>query len=159
MREAQFSWHTEGSPSSHEGASVTSNPGILLPMQWYGAANSARPGFHATKQLMFAVLYDALRCFQFCVRDRTKMQRQSFAEVETWIADRGDRGPFAFETVCYALGIDPDYLRQGLLEWRRRQLSGIASRRLARRSAKRRLGPLRLSNSRRSPTLPAKTQP
>jgi hypothetical protein len=69
---------------------------ILTPAQWYVGSRREDPRFHGTKQLMLAVLVDALQCVQNGTRG--PIQRLSFAEAETWIADRNGQGPFAFET-------------------------------------------------------------
>jgi hypothetical protein len=43
-------------------------------------------------------------------------------------------GPFAYETVCETLDIDPSCLREGLRRWRLQELDGTNTRRLTRRS-------------------------
>jgi hypothetical protein len=98
-------------------------PDIMTPAQWYARVHDD-PRFHGTKQLMLAVLVDALQCLQNCTTSTSTVKRQRLAEVEAWIADRDAQGPFAFETVCEALGIDADYLRNGLKMWQRQRLSG-----------------------------------
>jgi hypothetical protein len=99
--------------------------------------------------MMLAVLVDALHCLQTGARSRTGNQRQAFAEADVWIADRKGRGPFAFGTVCETLGINPDWLRESLREWRRQQLSGNTMRRQIRRSPTRRSGQIGSSLRRR----------
>ena len=89
-----------------------------MPVQWFAGIGRENPRFHGTKQLMLAVLVDALQCLQTGVRSRTAtQQRRSLAEAEVgWISDRKAQGPFAFETVCETLGINPDWLRESLRE-------------------------------------------
>jgi transposase-like protein len=53
-----------------------------------------------------------------------------FGETEGWILDRNSDGPFTFEAICEALGIEPNSLRDGLRQWRVQQLSGMNLRRL-----------------------------
>jgi hypothetical protein len=55
-------------------------------------------------------------------------------EAEEWLCGNGGEGPFSFDTVCETLGVEPQFLRRGLLEWRAEQLAGIIRRPLARRS-------------------------
>ncbi len=124
-------------------------PDIMMPVQWYAGIRREDSCFHGTKQLMLAVLVDALQCLQTGARGRTAIRRQAFAETEVWIADRKGRGPFAFETVCETLGINPDWLRESLGEWRRQRLSGNNSQRRIRHSATTRSGPIRSSIRRR----------
>lgn len=106
-------------------------PDILTPEQFYEGDRSAtciRP----VKRLMFAVLADALQCFQTNADARTGKGRALFAEVEVWLWDSKAEGPFAFEIICETLGIDPNFLRSGLHEWRLRQSDGRKDQRIAR---------------------------
>jgi len=57
-----------------------------------------------------------------------------FGEAEWWILDRDSDGPFTFQAICEALGIEPDSLRDGLHQWRLRQFGGMNPRRLGRRA-------------------------
>jgi len=73
---------------------------------------------HAIKRLMYALLSDALRCFQTYADAIDREGRRIFAEVEAWISARDAEGPCAFETVCETLQIEPGRLRDSLDEWR-----------------------------------------
>ena len=86
------------------------------------------------KRLMLAVLEDALRCIQTYAESPNRIHRKAFAEAETWILDRKAQGPFAFETICEALAIQPDHLRDGIRQWRTQLANGPDSRRLQWRS-------------------------
>jgi hypothetical protein len=108
-------------------------PDILTPVQWYAGIRGENPRFHGTKQLMLAVLVDALQCLRTGAQGRIAIQRRSRAEAAAWIADRKGQGPFAFETICETLEINPDWLRESLREWRRQRLSGIDRQRQIRR--------------------------
>ncbi|HEY2484001.1 MAG TPA: hypothetical protein VGI36_02580 [Candidatus Binataceae bacterium] len=81
-----------------------------------------------------AILEDALRCFQNNADATGGSRKRLFQEAETWLCGEGGEGPFSFETVCETLGIEPQFLRRGLKDWRSQQLAGISTRRLARRS-------------------------
>ena len=108
-------------------------PEVLTPEQYYDERRDdsvMRP----VKRLMMAVLEDALRCFQNNAGTRSGPRKRLFAEAEEWLCGDNSDGPFSFNTVCETLGIEPRYLRSGLLQWREEQLRGIATRRLARRS-------------------------
>ncbi|MGH7838523.1 MAG: hypothetical protein ACREQC_11975 [Candidatus Binataceae bacterium] len=108
-------------------------PEIITPEQYYDSRRDDS-AIAPVKRLMMAVLEDALHCFQNNADARTGPRKRAFAEAEQWLCiDRGD-GPFSFETVCETLGIEPNYLRSGLREWRDQQLAGVSARRLARRS-------------------------
>lgn len=108
-------------------------PDVITPEQFYDSRrddSSIRP----VKKLMIAILEDALRCFQNNCDAKAGPRKRLFQEAEHWLCGEGGEGPFSFEMVCETLGIEPKFLRAGLREWRRQQLEGISTRRLARRS-------------------------
>jgi hypothetical protein len=124
-------------------------PDAITPEQYFeGARNdwTMRP----VKRLMLAVLEDGLHCFQSYANAQRGVKRQIFAETEAWFADRRADGPFAFETICHTLGIDPNFLRKGLRQWRFQQINGMNPRRLARRAPVRASGPISVTVRRRS---------
>lgn len=123
-------------------------PDAITPKQYFeGARNNwdMRP----VKRLMLAVLEDGLHCFQTYAGAKRGIKRQIFVETEGWFADRRADGPFAFETICHTLGIDPDFMRKGLRNWRRQQLNGMNPPRLARRAPVRVSGPISVPPRRR----------
>jgi hypothetical protein len=80
------------------------------------------------KRLMLAVLDDAVNIFQHqCTAVRPR-GRRLFAETQRWIASDDTSWPFAFVSVCHALGLDVDCLRAGLWQWRDRQLGLLTAR-------------------------------
>ena len=108
-------------------------PDIVTPQQFYDSRRDDS-AIAPVKRLMMAILEDALRCFQNNADAHSGPRKRLFTEAEQWLcADSGD-GPCSFETVCETLGIEPQYLRSGLREWRDQQLAGNSTRRLARRS-------------------------
>src|SRR5215510_8623870 len=68
--------------------------------------------------LMVAVLEVALADYQRCwkVRDKKGMERS--ADAQAWILESNSEWIFSFVNCCEALGIEPSYLRQGLLRWK-----------------------------------------
>jgi hypothetical protein len=115
-------------------------PDALTPGQYYDGIRGDDVNVRPIKRLMLAVLEDAMRCYQTYGNSRNRSQRRLFLEAEGWLMDRKGDGPFAFETVCETLGIDPNCLREGLRRWRLQQLDGLNPRRLARRSPVTRAG-------------------
>jgi hypothetical protein len=108
-------------------------PDVLTPEQFYDSRkddSAIRP----VKKLMMAILEDALRCFQNNADAKVGTRKRLFNEAEHWLCGEGGEGPFSFETVCETLGIEPQFLRKGLRDWRIQQLAGISTHRLARRS-------------------------
>lgn len=109
-------------------------PDALTPAQYYSGLRAHDLPIRPIKRLMLAVLEDAMRCYQTCGNARGRARRRLFAEAEAWLLDHRADGPFAFETICQTLGIDPGCLRSGLRHWRVEQLGGSNPRPLARRS-------------------------
>jgi hypothetical protein len=124
-------------------------PDALTPQQYYDGVRADDASVRPVKRLMLAVLEDAMRCYQTYVNSRNGAQRRLFVDAEAWLMDRRDDGPFAFETVCEALGIEPSCLREGLRRWRGQQLDGMKPCRLARRSPVTRVGRISAPLSRR----------
>lgn len=123
-------------------------PDAIMPKQYFEDARNdcaMRP----IKRLMLAVLEDGLHCFQAYAGASRGIRRQIFVETEAWFADRRADGPFAFETICDTLGIDPNFMRKGLRIWRLQLLNGMNPPRLARRAPVRASGPISIPVRRR----------
>lgn len=115
-------------------------PDALMPGQYYEDVRRDDPATGAGKRLMLAVLEDAVRCLQTYAKASTPIRRRMFFEPEAWISDRTARGPFAFEAICEALGIEPNRLRDGIPERCLRLSCGMNSHRLTRRSVGKNVG-------------------
>jgi hypothetical protein len=124
-------------------------PDIITPEQFYDTRHDDS-AIAPVKRLMMAVLEDALRCFQNNSNAKTGPRKRLFIEAEQWLCGETGDGPFSFHTVCETLGIEPEFLRGGLRQWRDQQLAGVSARRLARRSPVVRSGKIS-ANSRRGP--------
>ena len=103
-----------------------------MQVQYYDGRRRNNPETQAIKRLMFAVLADAMRCFQTYADAQSRAGRRIFGEAQWWILDRNSDGPFTFEAICETLGIEPDRLRNGLHQWRVQQSGGMNPRRLGR---------------------------
>lgn len=68
--------------------------------------------------LMLAILEDAIKCYVKYASAKDRRGRRQFQEAEEWIFQQGSDWLFSFENICETLGIDPEYLRQGLLRWK-----------------------------------------
>jgi hypothetical protein len=75
------------------------------------------------KKLMLAVLENAVACFQKYAFARDRKGRLLFQEVEYWVQETNRDWPFSFANVCETLGFAPDYLRQGLGQWKAAKLA------------------------------------
>lgn len=67
------------------------------------------------KGLVLAILEDAIHLYQKYRGARDRAGREHFREVNDWFMHQGDRWLFSFENICDLLGIDPQYVRRGLL--------------------------------------------
>ncbi|HVA76855.1 MAG TPA: hypothetical protein VNF27_03125 [Candidatus Binataceae bacterium] len=96
---------TDDSPSVFSGASI-------LPEQFRSPRRDHR--FEGERNLLFAILEDAIRCYLENCNNRTALKRIQYVEAHDWIFSVKDRGPFSFVSVCENLDIEPDSLRVGL---------------------------------------------
>lgn len=78
------------------------------------------------KALMLAVLQDAVHCFQKYFAASNRKSRTLFEEAEEWIVTANGGWAFSFDNICEALGLNPQYVRSGLLQWKENQLRGHA---------------------------------
>jgi hypothetical protein len=67
-------------------------------------------------RLMLAVLEEALATFRRGLTSIVPAERQSFREVESWLRCVDTDSPFAFESICWTLGMDPGYVRAGFYQ-------------------------------------------
>ena len=132
-------------------------PDVLTPGQYYDGMRADNGCARPIKRLMLAVLEDAVRCYQTYANSRSRAQRRRFVEAEGWLMDRKADGAFAFETICETLGIDPNCLREGLRQWRLKELDGMNPRRLTRRSPVTSVGRIGAPPKRRQRKLPKET--
>ncbi len=78
------------------------------------------------QRLMLAVLEDAVYTYQVCCASRTT-GRHVFRETMEWFESDDTTSPFCFVTICELVGLDPGYLRAGLLRWRERYGAHLAA--------------------------------
>jgi hypothetical protein len=129
-------------------------PAVILPSQFteqMGAKQSDR----GEKRLMLAVLEEAVATFQRNVDAKTRHGQRVFSEAEDWIRSKNTAWPFAFENICHALEIEPEFLRRGLEDWKSKQLKATSSGARVYRFPFRRVNGRRSSISLRSPGLRA----
>ena len=69
-------------------------------------------------RLMWAVLQDAIDTYAKHVDAKRPRHRRLFREAEEWIEEDDPTWPFSFASICHTLGLDPDYLRNGLQHWK-----------------------------------------
>jgi hypothetical protein len=107
--------------AQEQGPSALFQPDILL-ADHYRETTRKKTLLEPEKELMLAVLEDALYCFQRNIFARTKKEKVLLREAKDWILEENSPGLFSFETICETLNIDPNYLRKGLMDWKRSTL-------------------------------------
>ncbi len=92
-------------------------PDTLLPEQYL---DTYRRKLHLEpeKKLMLAILEDAIACYQKYLFARDFKGKALFQEAAEWIRPGAGEGVFAFDSVCEALGLNPEYVRRGLETWK-----------------------------------------
>jgi hypothetical protein len=83
-------------------------------------AFSARPSLaarYAEAALMHAVLEDAVDCFQKQFSQATPRAKLVGREAEKWLFSDDSNWLFSFLSICSALDLCPQYIRQGLKRW------------------------------------------
>lgn len=104
----------------------------ILAAEDFARIYRSRP-FSPERELMMAVLEEARADYQRCWKICDKKAMERFADAQAWILESNSEWIFSFVNCCEALGIEPDYLRQGLLLWKRSKLRKIEVASVARR--------------------------
>ena len=94
---------------------------IIVPSQYFDRVRS-EDSSQPEKRLMLAVMENAIVTFQKSIYAATRRQRRLLKETEEWIHSLDTSWPFSFENICASLGIDANYLRLGLEQWKDTQL-------------------------------------
>ena len=90
----------------------------VLPEQFYAPAD----GTDKTRgevALMRAVLEEAVHCLQRQSLKSGRRAQRLTREAEEWFFTDDSRWLFSFVNICAVLGLDPEYIRRGLMQWRR----------------------------------------
>ena len=106
-------------------------PDTLLPEQYL---DTFRRKLHLEpeKKLMLAILEDAIACYQKYLSARDSKGKALFSEAAEWVEEKGSASVFSFDSVCETLGLNPDYLRRGLADWKNAALAKHAQARVYR---------------------------
>jgi hypothetical protein len=84
---------------------------------------------HIQKQpecrLLWAILEDAIGTYMKHATATGRRGNRLFREVEEWIMQDDPTWLCSFVSICHILGLDPAYLRLGLLRWREAQLNPV----------------------------------
>jgi hypothetical protein len=94
-------------------------PDMLLSAQYFENLRR-KTHFEPEKRLMLALLEDAINCYQDNLTSRSGKKKRLFEDTEQWILRTDGDWVFSFDNVCEVLGLNPEYVRQGLLRWKER---------------------------------------
>lgn len=78
-------------------------------------------GVAAERELMFAILADAVDCYWKYAAARDGRGIRLFQDARRWIFADDERETFSFVNVCDALSFDPAYIRRGIVQSEQRQ--------------------------------------
>jgi hypothetical protein len=102
-------------------AESSSDPEIIcaavLPEQFFHPP-AAVDGGAPELSLMRAVMEDAVRCYQKQFAPGPRRNARLAQEAARWFFDDDTTWPYSFLNLCYALGLDPGYIRRRLRRWR-----------------------------------------
>lgn len=76
------------------------------------------------QDLMLAVLEDAIACYMNHLKPKSLSGRTLFEDAERWFFNEGGDWIFSFANICQMVGLDPNYVRRGLLSARRKMFVG-----------------------------------
>ena len=113
----------ETSLSVEERVASLFQPDTVLPAQYLETVRR-KTHLESEKKLMLSVLEDAVTCYQKYISAREGRGKSLFCEVEEWISleENGD-WLFSFDNICESLGLNPKYIREGLLRWKQGMLT------------------------------------
>jgi len=69
----------------------------------------------AERELMIAVLSDAIECFWKYRKSRAALAIRLYQEAKAWLFADNENQPFSFQNICQALRLEPSYIRRGIL--------------------------------------------
>ncbi len=69
-------------------------------------------------RLMLMILEDAIACYQRFLNAQNDPALRQFRDAERWLFGSDEDWIFSFNHICSYIGVDPDYLRAGLRQWR-----------------------------------------
>jgi len=112
--------------SSEQHSETFNSPFDIEMLYEYLQVYRSRPGREPEMLLMLAVLEDAIRCYIKYFGVNTRSGRRHFEETREWFFSSDDDWLFSFENVCGLFGLDPGYIRRGLLQYKQKDLRVVA---------------------------------
>ena len=91
-------------------------PDMLASQQYlknYRRTNPVQP----EKALLFAVMAEAVETYQRFAFSESPRQQRLFNEAKAWLWGEESGSLFSFGNICEVFGLDPVFLRRGLMQW------------------------------------------
>ncbi len=114
-----MSQYPEAADTTEEKLTSLFQPDTILSAEYFDNLRR-KTVLEPEKRLMLALLEDAVHCFRDNLSSQTARKKKLFDETENWILQKDGDWIFSFDQVCEALGFSPEYVRQGLLRWKKR---------------------------------------
>ena len=90
-------------------------PDTILSTQFYAMFKNSQYR-EPERRLMVAILEDAVSCLSTDLHRCNPRQRKQYEEAKAWVAaDDESEWIFSFKNICEVLGMNPNYLRRGLI--------------------------------------------
>lgn len=111
------------------------SPAPVLPEQFYVRATGSSHPTSGVRALLWAMLEDAIVCMQQQALTPSRRHQRLAREAEQWIFADNTTWVFSFLNVCAALGLEPEYLRTKLTQWRQRWTRPASPKRVVREAS------------------------
>jgi hypothetical protein len=92
-------------------------PDTIAQAEYYDGFKRKSP-LEPERELVLAMLEDAVLCFQKYLRSTKEKEWRLFTDAEDWLFGDDREWPLSFLNVCDLLGLEPGYLRKGLSQWK-----------------------------------------
>jgi hypothetical protein len=88
----------------------------LLAAEELFGSNRHKGGSSAERELMLAILADAIDCIWKYSGARAGKSMRLFRDARQWLFANDSKETFSFINVCDAVSLDPSYIRRGIVE-------------------------------------------
>ena len=86
----------------------------IIAAAFFGSSSRSGP-VSAERELMIAVLSDAIECFWKYRNSRAALAIRLYQEAKAWLFADNENQPFSFQNICQTLGLESSYIRRGIL--------------------------------------------
>ena len=92
------------------------SPEVITSIQWR-EMNRSEGKFSPEQRLMLAVLTDGVEAIQKNLFAQRPKGKAAFASAMDWLMSEDEKWTFSFRNVCTFLGLEAEYMRDGIIEW------------------------------------------